>query len=556
MSSNRGYASFHALVIMVFATIAGAYLLRSASKDAGTAGSFYQMRSAAVSADAGMIASLSQLVTDTTKARALLEDYTADNRKRWLLSGGGATSSPNTVAFTGTDQKYSARIVDFDPASGLIKIESNGTGTGSSSGKVTGVFLLEGLDVPHVAPQSTHALFVAGDARVSNAALVVDGPAYFGGGLTLNAGGSDFRGTFKTAAYGGGPLDLEGTASFRDAAYFETPVIFGSGASVFYKGAGFDDDVALTASPRLSGAGLTVFANGQLTGAGQIDLASNAFAYSGITANVARVRNASSIANANDMLGIPASLGFNPGLEQEIAVDFSAIPAAKVYNLARLDAALFSYNGRHIGATMTSEDLIDAFHGIDPADRIGYHNLFAAVHIDRDITLIGGDADNATNYTYHGVDFDDDDNYKWFVFHVTAKFNVNGNLWRTVQPGYGADATHYGNVMFQVDNGGSLVDFGGNSVFHGYVNVTGTGSATYKWGPGGSLIGAVHHVSPASGFGVTGPNPMRVTLDQSVINEYDLIPGLLVHPAPVPNPGPAPRITDAKIRPKLLGMYY
>lgn len=554
LGSNRGYASFHALVIMVFATMAGAYLLRSVSKDAGTSGSYYQMRSAAVSADAGLNAGVAQLVTDTAQAMSILGDYEGDSQKRWMLGAGGATASANLLSF-GTGQKYSARIVDFDPVSGLIKLEAQGSAAGGSAGRVTGIFRLEGTSVPSYAATSTHALFIAGDARASAAPIIVTGSTYFGGGLNLGVAGSDFDGTFKTAAFGNAPLVLNGSTTFRKEAYFETPVVFQSGTATFQAGAGFDDDATLTASPRLSGAG-AVYANGLFTGLGQIDLGSNPLTYSEMTANVARVRNASTITSTGDMIEIAPAMGFNPGEETEMAADFSAIPAAKVYNLARLDAVLFAYAGRHIGATITARDFVDAFHGIPSGDRFGVNNLYVAVDIDRDITLVGGDADALPNYVDHLISHDDDDMYKWFVARVRAKFDVNGVLWRTASPGYGRDAAKWGDVMFVVENGGTLANFGGDYPFKGYINVKGTGSVSYKWGPSGRFDGAIHQVSAASGFSVIGPNPMKVVFDQSIMDDYLAVPGLITVPPAAPAAGTTARLNDARIRPRFVGLYY
>jgi hypothetical protein len=531
MHSNKGYASFHALVIMVFATMAGAYLLRSASKDAGSAGSYFQMRSAATSAEAGLAAGLSQLQTDTTIAMNILDDYLRDNRNQWMLGAAGATRSANAMSFFGTGQNYTTRILGFDANTGLIKIEAQGSGPGGSAGRVTGIFRLDGLKIPMPGANSLHALYVAGDGRVAAAALVVTGPTYFGGGVRLAGSGNDFNGTFKAAASGVNPVDVQAATTFRGDAYFETPVSIRSTA-VFQGGLGFDDDAALNATARMGGAGKTAFVNGLLTGSQPLDAGGNAFVYSGF-ANPAKVINAASRTKRESGLDVPGSLGMTPGVEDGVAFDLS-VAASHVQTL----------DGVGLGASATGADLTACYHRFHNTDRFGPEGQWMVVDVNRPFALVRS-----------GVPADDEC-YKWFIWVVHSTLTVNGSLPTFVEAPVTTFTYKHPLQIFYVRSGGSIVGFGGPGRVRAYVNVEGTGSVTYQWGPGGYLEGAIHHVSAASGFGLVGPNPMRVAFDQEVIDHTALL-GFINSSATAPAaPGTNPLLTDAKLRPKLIGLYY
>jgi hypothetical protein len=531
MKHDRGYASFHALVIMVFATMGGAYLLRSASKEAGTAGGYFQMRSAATSADAGLAAGLSQLQADTSVAMSILEDYMRDKRNQWMLGASGATPSANSMTL-GTGQRFAARILAFDAVTGLIKIESQGSGMAGSAERVTGIFRLDGLETPMPGTASTPALFVAGDGRVASAPLVIDGPTYFGGGVKLAASGNNFNGAFKAAAYGSNPVDLQGSSRFGGDAYFETPVVVRSGAT-FAGRLGLDDDATLNAGATLTAAGKAAYVNGLLTGGQRIDMGGNAFVYSGL-ADPLKVVNASSRIKVETGLDVPGRMGMLPGVEEAPPLDLSAIPPGNIRTLDQVG----------LGATATGKDLIDCFHRFQNESRFGPKGQWMVVEVNRPFAFVRS-ADPAENECY-----------KWFVWIVRSTLTVNGNLFTSVEcpPPSTYDYLHPLQVFHVVD-GGSIVGFGGPGRFRGYINVMGTGSVTYQWGPGGYLEGAVHHVSAASGFSVAGPNPMHVTFDQEVIDRVKSL-GLLGDPAAPPASGSAPFLADAKLRPRMLGLYY
>ena len=548
---------------MVLAGLAGAYLLRTSSRDAGTSAGFYHARGAASATEAGVRQGISQLETDPDLGLKTLKDYDQDGSKKWLLGASGATSSANAVNLSVSGQSYTANIVGFNKTTRLIKVESQGAGPLSAAAKAASFYRLDGVETPFSVPPVDYALYIGGDdnARVTSAPLVVTGATFFAGGLQLDKDGSDFIGKFKAGAYGSKPFKFKGSATFREAAYFETPVEFQAGAK-FEKDVAFDDDLQINNfDVSLTGAQPQKFyANGAIKGTAKIDMNQEAFVHSGI-AGTANITDQASSTSARTIIDLPRSMGFNPGMEASLKVDWTSIPGTKPYGLDELNNAFKAKYGYYMDySQLTAKDLVLAFHAINGTRQIGFprpaknYSLYVPIIIDKPVTMKGGDADANMNYVDNGVNHDDDENFKWFVFKVANKLTVNGNMWWSTKPGWGTHKDDYGTALFYVGDGGELVDFGGNYEFRGYVYVTGTGKASYKWGPNGKLTGAVHHVSPASTFAVHGTNAMKVTWNSGIIDQLALHAGLITEPS-YTAPGTAPQLADTRIRPLFLGTY-
>lgn len=535
MRNARGFASTHALVIMVFAIVVGAYFLKSAAKEASTAGSYFQMRSAGAAAQAGLNAGLAQLESGPAAA-SILRGYLQDNSRCWLLGAAAPERAMRAIALPATSQAYAARIIAFDIATHTVKIESEGRGPGGSIARATGVYRLEGLGNLAQPPQPDYALYLAGPGRALDAPMVVDGGTYFGGAMRLapSASGSSFNGSFKVAAaLSAGATQIQGSVSFRDDAYFETPLQILGGTTVFHKRFGFDDDVILNATARLLGTGLGGYSNGTLSGGQRLDMGGKPLEHSGFL-DPARVANAGRMVDTHDPIDISPRFDLPYGEEKGLAFNPANLPAG----------AVRAASATSLPDAFTAGQLLDYFHNnMDNAVLVGRRNMCFVIAIDKPMALIRGATAAENEFP------------KSMLLIVQSTLTVNGNLWHTIPISGGKWDGEDGNVMFFVPSGGSIVGLGGNDRFRGNVLVEGTGQVTYQWGPSGYMEGAVHHVSPTAGFQVLGPNPFRIRYDRASMDDFAAVG--VRSPAPVVLPtGPLPQLVDTRIRPRLLGLYH
>jgi hypothetical protein len=136
-----------------------------------------------------------------------------------------------------------------------------------------------------------------------------------------------------------------------------------------------------------------------------------------------------------------------------------------------------------------------------------------------------------------------------FLFEVTAPITVNGNL-PISDPGSVA--------LWHIGSSGSMQGFGGPGLVRAYVNVSGTGSMVYQWGPAGEIQGALHHVSAASSFQLNlSPSPLKLTFDKGVFDELAVL-GVLIPAGQSAPPAPVQevKLVDIRIRPRFLSSYF
>ncbi len=533
MKNNRGFVSAHVLGIMVIASIAGAYLLRSASKEANTSGNFLQMRSAASSAEAGMADGLAQLETDTTLAMGMLRSYLKDDKHQWMLNSKGATATPNEMSLPGAGQTYSARIVAFDSGTGIIKIQAEGNGLNGSTTHVTGIYRLEGVGDDPAPSGMLHALYLAGDKRDINALIAVSGPAYFGGAVRFLPGsaGTNFNGTVHIApSASGASSDFDATANYKgskfstdfdNVALIETRVYtHGSYQIRFDHNTAFQEDLKVDAPIYIDKGPMAMYINANVSGSSQINVNGYPVTHSG-SLNVAKVTGASGITNLGTDIDLAAKTGVPAGPEAPVTVDISVIPPGKIFTLSQLG----------LPAALRGVDITNAYNTLTSAQLFG---PFMVIDVDAPVSFVRSGIPSENSSTVHAI------------FLVHNAIAGNGNL---------PDVKLPGNWMFYVPSGGSVTDFGADGYFYGYVHVTGSGSVTYKWGGGNHMHGAIHHVTAQSGWGMSGPNGICLTLERNVLQEYaDL--GLLSLPVDGGTQPSGLRLTDVKIRPKLLSLYY
>lgn len=530
---RAGFVSFHALAIMVFASIAGAFLLQGAAKESGTAGGYFHKRGSTAAARAALSHAVSQLESDSAAAMAFLRGYLADPSRSWLLGTPSSAGSPQTVTLA-SGQTYTARLLSFDTATHMAKILGEGSGLGGSVTKVTGLYRLDGLGGPEVRETVTHALFLAGGGHALGAPLKVEGPSYFGGGFLVQPGaaGTEFQGPVKVASDAlGTPVVVQGGTIFADKAWFESPVRFQAGAT-FRGSVGFDDEAVLDAGISLQGANLTGYANGSLAGVQRFDLGGNPFRHSGFVPS-ARLTNTASIDVMPDDESISAALGIAYGAEKGLRIDLSGLPVGHVTYASSLI----------LPDAFTSEELEYAYHKTHKDNRFGPLQKWQVIVVDKPMSLVRSAVP------------EENENFKCVIMVVRSTLDIGGNLWKTTVCDWGTFTGLEGNVVFLVQAGGQLLNMGGNDRFRGSVIAEAGATVTYRWGPGGSLVGAVHHVDAGTIFGLVGPHPFTIRLDQPTLEDI-ATSGLLRYPPAKPPLGPAPRLADLRIRPRLLGFYY
>lgn len=540
---QAGFATATVIMLLVLSIVGGAYVLKLTRSQAAASGGYYQARSAALAAQAGLERGLAQLEADPAGSLALLNGYLADTTRHWLL---GDPDSRNEVEMDNGLQSYAARIMAFDPATGMVKLEGQGEGPGGSESRIYGVYRLGGL-APDVPALAKYVWFMAGESRNIDQEVHVRGDSYFGGGVHFNGGadGTYMHGTVKIARGAGLQSSIDADLVFCGNTYIQTPFKSQGPGVKFDDNAGFEDEIFIDTDPVWRKSGKTVYVNADVTGGhSNLDLSgTNRVVHSG-SLNTGRVQNAAAIVNSGRPIDIAAALGMEPGPESELSVDMSAVPAAFKFTPAALGIAQW---GNTSGIELTA-----AYADAKARGRLFRDFLIVQVNTPLNFMQVPGNVLRGK-----------------FVFNVTAQVNMNINL---------PESDPASVSLWQVVSGGSIFGFGGNGLFRGYVNVSGTGAVVYQWGPGCEFQGAIHHVSPGTGFQLNGSTgPLWLTFSSGVFEElYPL--GVLLKPgaAPpaspsLPGPGrpgrpgtppvaaarpPQVKLVDIKIRPFFRGRYF
>ena len=522
---QRGFATALVLLFLVITGVTGGLLLKFTKRQSASSTNYFQARSATLAAQSGLQAGLASLAENPADAVILLNAYLQDKSKSWLLNGTANAGRRIPTALGSTQQSYATRIMAFDPATNLVKLKSEGMGPGGSASQAYGVYRLEGLESPP--PDLTHyAWYMAGEARNIDQPVDVYGESYFGGDVQFNGGADNsmFHGKVKIARGSGGMSRFNARVSFLDDVYFQTPASFQGNACLFYKRTGFEGNISTDNNPVWMGTGQSGYFNANVIGGnGKLDFRSNPIFTNGLL-NRARTLNGSSFTPQGSNIDIAAALGRSSLSEQEIRFDMGSIPYGKVFTPAALGIGLWG--------NLNGPDLSGAY-----AAAKNSGNLYRGFLV---IRLSGGyNFNQVANNILQGN----------FLFEVTAPITVNGNL----------PISDPGSVtLWHIGSFGSMLGFGGQGLVRGYVNVSGTGSMIYQWGPAGEIKGALHHVSAASSFQLNlSTTPLKLTFDKGVFDELAvlgvLIPGGQSVP---PSPVQAVKLVDVRIRPRFLSSYF
>jgi hypothetical protein len=519
--NQTGFATAAVLVLLIVSAIAGAYMLKSSKHRAATVSNFFQARSAAFAAQAGLAAGLADFEAQSALSTQRLNNYLADTAKAWLLGGVGKAGSATWVDLGGGNQSYATRILGFDPSTGLIKLASDGRGPGGSESRAYGVFQLQGIK-----PKSTEpnfAWYMAGDARNVDQAVDVEGNTFFGGDVHFNGGadGSVFRGTVKIARGAGGTSIFSARVDFNENVYFEAPIKTQGGGLYFYKNAGFEDNVFAETNMRMGASAQNAYFNGNINqGNAGMDMGGKNLFDNG-NLNMARVLNAGQITHQAGTIPIASKLGMTPGIEPEISVDISSIPANRFFTLSSLGFAA--------GGVTDGADLSNAYLSAKASGRL--YNDFLCLNVG------SLNFSTTSTATLKGK----------FLFSVSGGMNVNGHF-----PICDPTCVCFIHVV-----SGSVNGFGSNGLFRGFVHAAGTGSIIYEWGPGAELRGALHHVTATAGFQMnTSATPLKLIYDAGVFDEIEPLHVIVPPGGTQPSVKPQIKLVDTRIRPKFLSRYF
>jgi hypothetical protein len=521
---QRGFATALVLLFLVITGVTGGLLLKFSKRQSASTTNYFQARSATLAAQSGLQAGLASLAENPADAVIHLNAYLQDNSKSWLLNGTGNAGRRIPTTLGSTEQSYATRIMAFDPATNLVKLESEGMGPGGSVSQAYGVYQLDGLK--SLQPDLAHfAWYMAGEARNIDQPVHVYGDAYFGGDIHFNGGADNsvFHGAVKIARGSGGTSSFDAKVSFLDDVYFQTPVSFQGNASLFYKRTGFEANIRTDNNPRWLGSGQPAYFNANVNGGnGKLDFNGNPVFTNG-QLNQARTLNGSSFTQQGSDIDIAAALGQPSGTEEEITFSMSSIPSGKIFTPGAL--------GIGVWGGLTGPELSSAYAAAKNSGDL--YRGFLVVRLSS-----GYRFDAVANNILDGN----------FLFEVTAPINVNGNL-PISDPGSVA--------LWHIGSSGNMQGFGGPGLVRGYVNVSGTGSMIYQWGPAGEMQGAIHHVSAASNFQLNGPSPLKLTFDKNVFDELAVLGVLIPAGQSVPPPPiKEVKLVDVRVRPRFLSSYF
>ncbi|MBN1981498.1 MAG: hypothetical protein JW795_08205 [Chitinivibrionales bacterium] len=216
-SSTRegGYALLYVIAVMIFVGFTSSWLIGLTRRDAVSAQSFASLNNATISARSALAACENYFKTQPVAAIALLNNYLRGASPGWIF---GTTDDPFVLK---GEQKFTARIVQFDRVKFAIQIEIIGYGKDRSKKRAIAIYRLQGIKV--VPPPGEFALYIQGEMTF-NAEMHITGKVYANEDFDCSSG-------WTTGSVFNGPVIVR-----RDA-YFAGQVTFND---VFFCGRNVD----------------------------------------------------------------------------------------------------------------------------------------------------------------------------------------------------------------------------------------------------------------------------------------------------------------------------
>jgi hypothetical protein len=517
LRKNGGFAAVYGIVILLVASIAGVSLITISQKDNIASIDQVKMRTAAVSAEAALIAVEQQCESQPQVFVDIINNFVSAGSnttgKGWLLSSANNWLQENKISLDPTvsnPPQYSARILSFDNTNKILLVEGYGYGGGGGGGKkkALGIYKLSGLG--QAASYSKYALYMNGEAQNFDKPVNITGNVYFDSVVTSNGtGASVFNGTFQA-------MSTTATVRFQSAFTFNEPALFmgptvSSGILTFNKKAGFNRVVTLNSGPMQAKADL--YFNNSVSG----NSATNVFNMNGNVAHTTTTNPVSSsritngtIVQDGASIDVASKVSLSSAAQAPFQFDISGIPSSVIKSVSG------NINAATIQTLYNSSTLWKGYLVIKPA-------AYTAIQVSGTNTVTCN-----TIWIIENMMFA---NQGWFISGPNTI------------------------TVLYCRSQANVQSFGSNGLFRGYLYATDNAFIYYAWQTGNSFVGAVHHTSATNQFQMnSSTGTWNLTWSDAVMDQ--LISDGLVK---VPGGGtPTGQLTlsDFNLKTKMLGKYF
>lgn len=517
MKNENGSAIVLGLIFLVLISLSGSVMLTFTRMDKTNQSSYNRIRTAQQAAFTAFKACEGSFANDPKSAEAILEGYTKDHSKKWLLLTADKADTEHKIALDGEpgSPKYSANIVgfgvghDIDGKAGVtpfIKIEGIGYGKVGGEKKGIALYNLNGLIYSEPSPPK-YAIYIATDGYDFNQPIHLIGDIYFGSGFRFNsnANGSIIDGNIKTANKST-LSEFNGGVTINGKAFFQTPIKIQNYTITIKGNGGFKRNIELSKDIVLGG---DSYFNGNLTGSSRADLTNH-------------IANYYSGKDDHFIHYTPSPKGSAIDIATELDMPDGDDPPP-VFNLNVLSP--YVRDVPHNPPLIFTANEIQKIYDATPSKKKWEGYLVMRIRSCSNVDL------NNTSGVFSGK----------VIWIIEKPLGVNGN-W------YASDAN--ASTIIYVKDGGNLSQLGWPGHMKGYIYVTGTGSITYAFKSGSSFEGAINHVN-GSGFQVNTSNTVTIQYGEALINDLSA-KGLITKT--MYNLSPTLKLVDAKIRPVLMSM--
>ncbi len=514
---NDGFAIVYGLAVFFIASASGLSILYISQKDRSGAGDYSKVRSSAMSARAALKAFEHQCESQPSAVIEILKKYNQNHSYKWLLGDVAHSGSENKLkCWNGTDApSYSAHIMKFDSVNLLLQVQGIGYGGGGGKKKAVGIYRLRGA-LDEITWDQNDAIHLAGPARNFDQRVTVNGNVYFGADVHFNSGaaGSIINGDFKTGNSTSLQSSFDGSTTINGKAFFQTTVRINGGVNLTVNGkSGFQRSISTDGTVDLYG---DTYLNSTVDGNARLNLRGNMVTHSGqVTSNDIVNGTASQIVNNGSNINIANALNMRDGNELSFTGSVDQIDAGLIYQYSSLG-----------WGSITAENLNQQYQNASAQGKLW--NNFLVIRINGYSASM-----NSSAGTFNGK----------VIWVVESGINCNGQWY---------DCSASSNTMVYVKSGATINGLGSGKNFRGYVYVEGDGKVIYQFGNGNSFRGAIHHVSPTSGFTFNSGSPLNIQYDREVLKDF--VRFNLLTP-----PGVTVRemvLNDIKLRPELLSLCY
>lgn len=504
-NNQSGFAIVYGLVVLLLATVGGTSLLYIARKDRAAVSNYAKMRSASLAAQAALKACEGMFREDPGTALQILSAYCEDQNNRCLLNGIDGVTDESIRIKMWEGQKsglnapeYCANILAFDETSRLIRIEGLGYGGHGGKKRIVASYELGGFtkNVPNVLTGEQYAIFLGGEGRNFDHTGIINGNVYTKGNLFFNsnAGGFTINGYLKTAnsADYSNPSGSNGSLIINGDLLCQTPVkLQGSADMTVYGNAGFQygtellnitmdvyGDVYMNGSNNTTNSWINVHGH-------DFYCRDNSWSeWNDVTGEDGFYDN-------QGYMNLEEKLGMTTASEECYEVDASLIDGDRILlweDLGTTLNELFPGDIDPWNFNLCGGLLDEAYDHYQGKGKLWMGYIVIEIPFDHAASM----APTA------GFDNTFDGNA---IFIVKGEFNVNQNMYSS-----GPNSV----TLIYVTDGGmswnwpeprsTINNFGFDGTFRGYINVDSDGLVRYKLKPGTILEGAMHHVTPESGF--------------------------------------------------------